>query len=263
MRPDIPADLAALVHRMLAKRPADRPATPAEVAEALAPWCEGCDLARLAAQGKDLTAAVETEVRSHTTTPHLSSHATDTTSHRAVELGDSAFESCGSVTADRQEAVTQPRPTRRRVSWKPLAIAAGIVGVIALAAVFMLRTPNGTVEIVLAEGVEAEDVEVVVRQSGKQVQVADAKQGWTIRLEDGKYDLDLKGSSDRFQLEKQTVTVQRREKQIVRITLKPDDQTAADRQIAKAPVEPTQSPSEDLLPSPRLRGEGSGVRVLR
>ena len=75
------------------------------------------------------------------------------------------------------------------------------------------------------------------------MQVADAKQGWTIRLEDGKYDLDLKGSSDSVQLDKQTVTVQRREKQIVRITLKADNQTAADRQIAKAPGEPTQSPS--------------------
>jgi tRNA A-37 threonylcarbamoyl transferase component Bud32 len=40
-RRDLPAGLAALVDRMLAKRPDDRPATPGAVAEALAPYCRG------------------------------------------------------------------------------------------------------------------------------------------------------------------------------------------------------------------------------
>lgn len=38
LRPDVPAELAAVVHRMLQKRPADRFATAAEVFEALAPF---------------------------------------------------------------------------------------------------------------------------------------------------------------------------------------------------------------------------------
>ncbi len=37
--PDVPDGLAAILDRMLAKDPDDRFATPAEVAEALAPWC--------------------------------------------------------------------------------------------------------------------------------------------------------------------------------------------------------------------------------
>src|SRR5439155_1919345 len=38
IRPETPADLAAVVERMMAKDPADRYQTPAEVADALAAW---------------------------------------------------------------------------------------------------------------------------------------------------------------------------------------------------------------------------------
>jgi hypothetical protein len=40
LRPDVPPELAALVERMLAKHPADRPQTPKEVAEALGPFAK-------------------------------------------------------------------------------------------------------------------------------------------------------------------------------------------------------------------------------
>ena len=45
--PDVPEGLAAILDRLLAKDPADRFATPAEVAEALTPWCDGADLPAL------------------------------------------------------------------------------------------------------------------------------------------------------------------------------------------------------------------------
>ena len=45
--PDLPADLAGVGHRMLAKDPAERYATPAEVAEALEPYAIGGDLPAL------------------------------------------------------------------------------------------------------------------------------------------------------------------------------------------------------------------------
>ncbi len=49
LRSEVPAELAAVIERMLAKNPADRFATPAEVAEALKPWTAGCDLIGLLA----------------------------------------------------------------------------------------------------------------------------------------------------------------------------------------------------------------------
>lgn len=47
IRPDVPGGLSALLDRMLAKSPAERCATAAEVAELLAPFCAGSDLAGL------------------------------------------------------------------------------------------------------------------------------------------------------------------------------------------------------------------------
>jgi serine/threonine protein kinase len=47
LRPDVPAGLAAVLDRMLAKGPADRFQSPAEVAEALRSFTPGSDLARL------------------------------------------------------------------------------------------------------------------------------------------------------------------------------------------------------------------------
>jgi hypothetical protein len=46
-RPDVPRGLAAVLAKMLAKDPADRFASPAEVAEALRPFAAGADLTRL------------------------------------------------------------------------------------------------------------------------------------------------------------------------------------------------------------------------
>src|SRR5262249_41517114 len=47
LRPEVPEGLAALLEKLLAKKPADRPATPAEGAEALAAVRAGSDLGRL------------------------------------------------------------------------------------------------------------------------------------------------------------------------------------------------------------------------
>ncbi len=44
---DVPERLATIVDRLLAKNPADRFGTPAELAEALAPWCGNADLPAL------------------------------------------------------------------------------------------------------------------------------------------------------------------------------------------------------------------------
>ena len=47
LRPEVPAELVAVLDGMLAKRPDDRFATPAEVVAAIAPFAKGCDLLRL------------------------------------------------------------------------------------------------------------------------------------------------------------------------------------------------------------------------
>jgi serine/threonine-protein kinase len=43
LRPEVPADVAAIVHKLIAKEPEDRYGTPAELAEALTPFCQAGD----------------------------------------------------------------------------------------------------------------------------------------------------------------------------------------------------------------------------
>jgi hypothetical protein len=52
LRPDVPAELAAILDRMLAKDPAARFQSPVEIAEALRPFTSGSDLARLLDAGR-------------------------------------------------------------------------------------------------------------------------------------------------------------------------------------------------------------------
>lgn len=68
LRSDVPDELAALVHQMLAKSPESRPATPAAVAVALEPFARQADLRRLhdeaaAARGNSVRRAAETSTQ--------------------------------------------------------------------------------------------------------------------------------------------------------------------------------------------------------
>jgi eukaryotic-like serine/threonine-protein kinase len=58
-RQDVPAAVERFLERMVAKEPANRPSTPAEVARGLEPFTRGADLAALAGRGMDLLPAPE------------------------------------------------------------------------------------------------------------------------------------------------------------------------------------------------------------
>jgi CHAT domain-containing protein/serine/threonine protein kinase len=70
-RSEVPAELAAILDRMLAKSPTDRFASPAEVAEALRPFTDGSNLGRLVEPGRTpapSAAAVDTADAPNTVT---------------------------------------------------------------------------------------------------------------------------------------------------------------------------------------------------
>jgi WD40 repeat protein/serine/threonine protein kinase len=76
LRGDVPEALAVVLDRMLAKEPADRYSTPAEIVTAIAPFAAGSDLRQLyaeASQPVEITVAPTAE-----TTPYLSSGLTGT-----------------------------------------------------------------------------------------------------------------------------------------------------------------------------------------
>ncbi|MCS7305151.1 MAG: protein kinase [Thermoguttaceae bacterium] len=71
LRPDVPEGLARIIERLMAKRPADRYATAAEVAEALTPFAQGANLAALLQQAKQVpsSAAMSGSARSSREVP--------------------------------------------------------------------------------------------------------------------------------------------------------------------------------------------------
>lgn len=81
LRPDLPAALVEALDRMLAKQPAERYGTPAEVMTAMAPFARDSDLKQLFAQvSKSSQPALAPPTMSETT-PHLSSALTGTRPH--------------------------------------------------------------------------------------------------------------------------------------------------------------------------------------
>jgi hypothetical protein len=111
-RPDAPAELAAVLDRMLAKDPADRFASPAEVVEALMPLAAGADLGRL------IEAA--------------GAAAASPASPAAVTPGPAALK----TTQSRRD-----RPSARRYA---LPVAAAVVGLAALAVSLLWPGSGGT-----------------------------------------------------------------------------------------------------------------------
>jgi serine/threonine protein kinase len=108
LRAEVPADLLPILERLLAKDPDDRYGKPAELAEALRPFCQGSDLSKLAA----LTLAMKTRE--------------DTESRKTVtyQLGMKPAETVSS---------TEKSPSPRRWPWL-------LLGVLGIAAVVVALT---------------------------------------------------------------------------------------------------------------------------
>ena len=99
-----------------------------------------------------------------------------------------------------------------------MAIGGGLVVLLVVVLVLTLR--QGTLVVEIDEQL-GKDTQVAVSQGGQKVQVADAKSGWTLSLDAGKYDLAVEGGDDQFQLDSESVTVTHGGRVTVKVTLKP------------------------------------------
>ncbi|MBC7817497.1 MAG: protein kinase, partial [Planctomycetaceae bacterium] len=208
-RPDLSESLAAIVHRMIARDPKDRFASPAEVVATLKPFAVGADLSALIAGDSDHTILEATDVVELAKVKEKLSHEAST---KALEVV--------------QPTVVNPAASRQKRL--PVAIATAVAGVVLLGAIlFSLKTPNGEV-VVDVDGLSAEELkQIEIKVSGNgEMKVANEANGWTIGVKEGKYDVQLTGGKDRVQIDKNDVTVSRNNKPIVKVTLKPSGSTA-------------------------------------
>jgi serine/threonine protein kinase len=214
-RPEVADELAAVVHRMLAKAPDERFATPADVAHALEPFASDADPAGLLSQvtGEPVPED-ELSASSVATAPDVSSSEIGTVpSESSIREGEAPAEPSARP-AISAEAVTNPKLPH----WIPAAaVALGLAGILtALGIILSVQTPEGTLLVELDEKYR-DEVEVLVSRGGKKVTIS-REHGWEVELEEGEYRITLIGGQDTLQLDNEKVTVRRNDRAVVTVT---------------------------------------------
>jgi WD40 repeat protein len=88
-----------------------------------------------------------------------------------------------------------------------VGLAAAAAAILIVATIIVIdQEKYGTVTVDVQDH---EKIRVVVRQNGQEVQVADAANGWTIRIREGKYELEMQGGPDDIKLAKDSIEVTR------------------------------------------------------
>ncbi len=221
LREEIPDALAALVHRMLEKKPENRTATPAEVVQALAPFCEGADLYAYVStepvpEASDLSQSSATQPQPY---------GRDTTTGPPVDRPASA-------TQEQSATTVAPVTESQRPGWRGPAAIATALGALALAAavvVFTLKTPQGVITVKVAEQYQDQ---ISIKVSGDDGPlVISMKNNFRIELADGKYTLEMGDGKQQFKLSRQEIIVSKGTTQVVEVTFRETVAKTADTKI--------------------------------
>ena len=192
-RTDIPEPLSVIIHRMLAKSPENRFATPASVIEALKPYCYGANLAALTREGSGQT-------RSPILLPQHSSELRP--SSGVMQKSDHILQS---------ESNASKRHGRK-------------VSTIVLAVLFLMTfgiltivTREGTIEVESLDGPLPDDLKIVVQQGGQDVGILQRDGNWKASVASGTIKLSIVAGEDAFELTESSLTVSRFGRNIVRV----------------------------------------------
>ena len=188
-RAGIPDQLAASMHRMLDKSPSGRYATPKEVADALAPFCAGADLAALLSDA-NLAASTARDASLSVTDPLSSSDVRTDPPFEVPSL------QCGTSLRDvNRFAERGATISRKPPRWLPLAIGGGGLAALLAGIILYWQTPHGTVRIEIND----ENITAQVDAKGVEIKKGDDK---PIRLEPGDHGLRIKHGDLEFQTNK-------------------------------------------------------------
>jgi serine/threonine protein kinase len=214
LRLDVPAELSDLVARLLARKPADRPASAAEVADQLAAWAEPDDRVALAKMIP--------------------------TANRADNVQAAARSLAELIGNESKEQTSEPNIARRtaasgngRHAGRWLLALAGFAALV-LGIVLLIKTPEGTLRIES----EAKNVQVELVDEAdhtKSVQVDEGENATKVRA--GKYRIRLAGKHDNLSITPGAIELRRGEERLARITQLPrnnsDQQKTGDNSTPK------------------------------
>jgi serine/threonine protein kinase len=222
LRPEVPRDLARVNTRLLAKKPAQRFATPHDVAVAVAPFASGADLPRLGQQA-------------------LASGTARTDRTASVSQRESPGSGATPLPTNTSIAAREPicRPPRGKFPRSallvfPIALVLFGLGLWFGPTLWLLAGNRGRLIIEVPEG---EDIEakLVIKHGEVQVEIIDLKTNRRTILRAQEYGLELVGGPPGLTLSAQQLSLRRGETEVVRVTLEDPPKNAAQL----PPVRPT------------------------
>ncbi|MFN3192297.1 MAG: protein kinase domain-containing protein [Aureliella sp.] len=160
-----------------------------------------------------------------------------------------------SINSDNKDAVVELRKTEaerdshRRKSRTWLAITTSCLALIPLGiwlSIIAFKTEFGTVEIEIPDGIDG--IQVQLAQKGEPIRVLDPDAGWEFSVAEGRYEVHHTGDKDRFQIDRNSLTVTRGETVRLRLTRKP--QTRLGNLPALEQIKGLQGPVNALSLSP-------------
>ena len=225
VRPEVPAELAALVAKMMAKEPGRRFQAPDEVAKALAPFFKrkaggavapGFGVSQVGTTATGLsTSATPPLPTAPARTPAPTSVA-PRDRNRPEEMWKSLIDFREAEDIRPAVVAAAAKPARKRPRWFWPALA-GVVGfaAILLAAGVICRITTDKGE--LAIETEDPDIQVVVKQGGKQVTIIAPQTKNRIELNSGNYELELPGDKPGLRLSTEKFTLKRGDRTVVTV----------------------------------------------
>lgn len=206
LRSDVPDDLASVVDVMLARDPNERYPTPDDVAAALAPFCEGCDLDALLQKAERQQHVVRQDRPLFGIPDHLSSSSCE-----RKETGKRVSK----VRPEPPAAAASPLSSAWRGRFVLLGVVFGFLAVCAAAWVVRVATDQGDIMVTAYDP----DIEIAIRRNKQVVDEFQVKQrSESVSYFSGDFEIEIKGGTpEGVVIENQAFRLKRRGHVLVEI----------------------------------------------